>query len=120
MAGEEYQLMIDTTRGESRLPVDQEVVVKQLRDKATMLGHEARIVVRPSFDEHPDADKLFYVSAIHGEDKEPVPVEILEFLDKEIDDVQVLPKAKPTLGERKGTMLSSMLKDREERRRKKT
>jgi hypothetical protein len=118
MAGEEYQLMIDTTRGESKLPVNQEVVVKQLRDKSTMLGLQARVVVRPSFEEYPAADRLFYVSAIHGEEKEPVPVEIVAFLDEDIADVQVLPKAKLTLGERKGTMLSTMLKDREERKRK--
>ena len=114
----EYQLMIDTTRGESKLAVDQDVVVKQLRDRDTLLGHKARVVVRSSFEQYPKADKLFYVSALFGEEKEPVPLEVLEFLDEEVEDVQVLPKTKPTLGERKGTMLATMLKDREERKKK--
>lgn len=114
----EYQLVLDYTRGEQRLPVNKEVVVNQLRDRATMFTHKAKVVVRPSFEDYPNADKLYYISSISGEEKEPVPVEVLEFLDKEIEGVEVLPKGKLTLGERKGRMLATMLKEREEKRKK--
>jgi len=114
----EYQIMVDHTREEKTLPVNKEVVLNQLRDRATMFTHKAKVVVRPSFEEYPNADKLYYISAISGETKEPVPLEIIEFLDKDIEDVKVLSKGKLTLGERKGRMLSTMLKERQEKKKK--
>ena len=114
----EYQLVLDLTRDEKKLPINQEVVVTQLRDKSTMFTHKAKVVVRSSFDEYPDADKLYYISPTSGELGDPVPIQVIEFLDEEIQAVKVLPKGKLTLGERKGRMLATMLKERQERKKK--
>jgi len=114
----EYQIVLDHTRGERELPLNKEVVVKQLRDKNTMFTFRAKVIVRSSFDEYPHADKLYYVSPTRGERKEPVPIEIIERLEEAIREVRVLPKTKLTLGERKGRMLATMLKERQEKTKK--
>ena len=114
----EYQIVVDHTREEGELPVNKEVVVSQLRDRATMFTFKAKVIVRSSFEQYPEADKLYYISATKGETQAPVPVEIIERLDKDIEDVKVLPKGKLTLGERKGRMLATMLKERQEKKKK--
>jgi hypothetical protein len=77
---------------------------------------QARVIVRRSFQEYPDADKLYYTSAIGGREKEPLPIEILEVLTEETEEVKPLARQKLTLGERKGRMLSDMIKERQDKK----
>ena len=99
-------------------PVNQEIKI-QLRNPDTFEMINARAIIRTSFEEYPNADKLYYTSAIVGREKEPLPIEILEFLPDQEDEIKALPKARPTLGERKGKMLAEMIKERQEKKAKK-
>ncbi len=110
-----YECVLDYTRGEKKHLVDQEVVIK-LRNPDTMETIRARAIIRPSFEKYPEAEKLFYVSATGGRDKDPVPIEVLETFSDEAEEVQALPRQKLTLGQRKGRMLADMIKEREEKK----
>ena len=96
-------------------PVNQEIKI-QLRNPDTFEMINARAIIRTSFAEYPNADKLYYSSATAGRDKEPVPIEILEVLPDKEEEVTALPKGRPTLGERKGKMLADMIRERQERK----
>lgn len=111
----EYECVLDYTRGEEKHPVDQEVVIR-LRDPDTFEVTQAKAVVRSSFEEYPEADRLFYLSATKGREREPVPIEVIEFVEEEQEEVKVLPKQKLTLGQRRGTMLADMIKERSEKK----
>ncbi|MDY6973820.1 MAG: hypothetical protein SV775_16085, partial [Thermodesulfobacteriota bacterium] len=65
--------------------------------------------------EDPDTLWLFSTS---GRKEEPYYVKILDTEDEEIPEVKALPRRKLSLGERRGTMLMKMLKDREEKKEK--
>ncbi len=101
--------------GEARPPMDQEIKIL-MRNPDTMEMFHARVIVHRSFQEHPDADKLYYTSAIGGREKEPLPIEILEVLTEETEEVKPLARQKLTLGERKGKMLSDMIKERQDKK----
>ena len=96
-------------------PVNQEIKI-QLRNPDTFEMFNVRAIIRTSFEEYPNADKLFYSSATAGRDKVPVPIEILEFLPEKEEEIKTLPKSKPPLGERKGKMLSEMIRERQEKK----
>jgi len=111
----DYECVLDYTRGEKKHPVDQEVTIR-LRNPDTMETNRAKAIIRPSFEKYPDADRLYYVSATGGREKGAVPIEILEVMPDEAEEVQALPKQKLTLGQRKGRMLADMIKEREEKK----
>ena len=98
-------------------PVNQEIKI-QLRNPETYEMINARAIIRTSFEEYPNADKLYYSSATAGRDKEPVPIEILEVRPEKEDEVNALPTQKLPLGQRRGKMLSEMIKEREEKKKK--
>lgn len=101
-----------------RDPVNQEIKI-QLRNPDTFEMFNARAIIRTSFEEYPNADKLYYSSATVGRDKVPVPIEILEILPDQEEEVQALPKQKLPLGQRKGKMLAEMIRERQEKKEKK-
>jgi hypothetical protein len=113
----DYECVLDYTRRESRHPVGQEVTIR-LRDPDTFEVLVAKAFIRSSFEDYPDADRVFYVSATKGRESDPVPLEIVEFIEEEEEEVRVLPKQKLTLGQRKGTMLADMIKERGEKKKK--
>ena len=98
-------------------PKDEELTL-MIRHPDTYQMHTVRAILRSSFQDYPDADKLYYTSAIGGREEDPVPMEILEFLKEEREEVRRLPHAKPTLGQRKGRMLMDMIKERQEEKKK--
>ncbi len=99
-------------------PVNQEIKI-QLRNPDTFEMFHARAIIRASFEEYPNADRLYYSSATAGRDKVPVPIEILEILPDKEDEVKALPTQKLSLGERKGKMLAEMIRERQEKKGKK-
>jgi hypothetical protein len=113
----EYECILDLVKGQVKHPIDRELTVI-LRDPDTFATIKAKAIIRSSFDQYPNADKLYYFSATLGREKEPVPVEVLEVIPDEVEDVEALPKQKLTLGERKGRMLATMLKERQEKKKK--
>lgn len=111
----DYECVIDYTRGQERYPVDQEVILR-LRDPDTFEGLQVRAVVRPSFEGYPDLVRVYYVSSTKGREPDAAPVQILEVMEEEVEEVKVLPKQKLSLGERKGTMLADMIKERKDKK----
>ena len=111
----EYECVLDYTKGRGKYPVSQELKIP-LRNPDTMELIQAKAIIFSSFEEYPEADKLYYVSATAGREKEPVPIKVLEIIEEEQEDVKALPHQKLSLGERKGKMLSDMIKDRQEKK----
>ncbi len=101
--------------GEPRPPVDQEIEIR-LRNPDTMEMFQARAIIHRSFQEYPEADKLYYTSAIGGKEKDPLPIEILEVRAEKEEEVKPLARQKLTLGERKGKMLSDMIRERQDKK----
>lgn len=99
-------------------PKDEEITL-MIRHPDTYQMHTVRAILRSSFQDYPDADKLYYTSAIGGREEDPVPMEILEFVQAKPEEVQRLPTQKLTLGQRKGKMLMDMIKDRQKQQKEK-
>jgi len=105
-----YERVLDHTKGETRYPVDVELDAL-IRDPETMESMRVKAVVRSSFEEYPEADKLYYLSPTSGKDKEPVPIEIRGIHADETEEVEALPTQKLSLGQRRGTMLADMIRE---------
>ncbi len=87
-----YECIRDYTSGEKKFPEGEEITA-WLRDPDTFESANVKFMILSSFEEHPDADRMYYVSATAGRDREAVPIEILDNLEKEaIDDVITLLK----------------------------
>lgn len=99
-------------------PLNEEITLL-IRNPDTFQMHTVRAILHSSFQDYPDADKLYYTSAIGGRERDPVPIEILEFVVPEKEEVRQLPHQKLTLGQRKGKMLMDMIKERQEQQKKK-
>lgn len=103
----DYEIVLDYSRGETHHPLDQEIEVK-LRDPNTFETTSARVIIS---EENLDSkDTIQYVSAIGGREPTVFSVQLLEMKPEETEEVNVLPKAKLTLGQRKGTMLADMIR----------
>ena len=83
-----------------------------IRNPDTFQMHNVKAIIHQTLKDYPDADRLYYTSATGGREKEPVPIQILEFVKAKTEDVHRLPTQKLTLGQRKGKMLMDMIKDR--------
>lgn len=111
----EYECVLDYTRGQERHPVNQELTLR-LRDPDTFEGVQVKAIIRPSFEGYPDLVRVYYVSSTKGREPDAVPVQIIEFIEEEAEEVKLLPKQKLSLGERRGTMLADMIKERKEKK----
>ena len=111
----EYECVLDYTRGQGKYPVGQELKIR-LRNPDTMEQIQAKVIIFSSFEEYPDADKVYYVSATAGREKESVPIKVLEIIPEEAEEVKALPRQKLSLGQRKGKMLSEMIKERQKKK----
>lgn len=112
---EEYECVLGA--GESKYPVDQEVSIR-LRNPDTLTAIQARVIIRSSFEDFPEAHKLYYLIATSGREKDPVPVEIIETIADKVEQVEALPRQKLTMGQRKGKMLADMIRERQEKKKK--
>jgi len=110
---EEYECVLGA--GEEKYPIDQEVTIR-LRNPDTLTATLARVIFRSSFEEYPDAHRLYYVIATSGREKDPVPLEVIEEMPDEAEEVKALPRQKLTLGQRKGRMLADMIKERQDKK----
>jgi len=109
----EYECVLGA--GDKRYPEDEEVIVR-LRNPETMETDPAKIIIRSSFEEYPEADKMYYLLGTIGRAKDPVPIEIIEIIAEEAEEVKALPRQKLTLGQRRGKMLFDMIKERKEKK----
>lgn len=111
----DYDYYVDPERGAAKLEEGKEIRA-ELRDTRTFERINARVIVYPQGEDHPDADRLWYYSAATGREKQPRAVKILEVFPEETQVAERLPSGKVALGQRKGRMLMDMIKERKERK----
>ena len=90
----------------------------ELKDPAKMESFKAKAVVSQKPEEMPGADTLWLVNT-QGRLPQPWAIKIVERIEEEEREVIVLSKRHLSIGERKGRMLMDMLKEREEKMKKK-
>jgi hypothetical protein len=90
----------------------------ELKDPAKMESFKAKAVVSQKPEEMPGADTLWLVNT-QGRLPQPWAIKIVERIEEEERDVIALPKRRLSIGERKGRMLMDLLKEREEKTKKK-
>lgn len=119
----EYELFVDTGASAGRsLRLDEleakaarkEEAQVELRDPATLETIRARVILAMSPEELPGGDTLWLVQT-SGRFPKPWGIEIVERFEEEDDEVKALPRRKLSLAERKGKILSDLLKEREEK-----
>lgn len=102
---------------EEKAEAKEEIQV-ELRDPATMDNFQARVVVSQKPEELSGADTLWLVHT-KGRLPQPWAIKIVERIEEEEREVTALPKRRLSIGERKGRMLIDLLKEREEKMKKK-
>ena len=90
----------------------------ELKDPAKMESFKAKAVISQQPEEMPGADVLWLVQT-QGRLPQPWAIKIVERIEEEERDVIALPKRRLSIGERKGRMLIDMLKEREDKMKKK-
>ena len=93
---------------------NKEEVLVELRDPATLESFRARVVVASKPEDLPGADTLWLIRT-SGRFSEPWAVKIIERIEEEEPEVKALPRRRLSLAERKGSILSDLLKQREEK-----
>ena len=126
----EYELMIDPVASKSvrggtaasaksdvnvleTLPPENKEIEVELRDTRRMESFKVRAIFSSKPEELPGADILWIIRQDTGRFKEPWAVKIIERFEDEAKEVEAIPRRKLSLGERKGHMLSDLLKERE-------
>jgi len=94
--------------------VNKEELLVELRDPATLESFKARVVIASKRDELPEADTLWLIRT-SGRFSEPWAVKIVERVEEQEPEVTALPRRRLSLAERKGSILSELLKQREEK-----
>lgn len=107
----EYEFYLDEEKGVVEPPLDKEVEV-ELRNPQTFEKFSAKVIISKDPLNLPDPDTLWLFST-SGRKNTPYYVKIIEVAEEELPEVKALPRRKLSLGERRGTMLVKMLKDRE-------
>lgn len=119
----EYELFVDTEASKGRsLRLDEleakaakkEEAQVELRDPATLETIRARAILARSPEDLPGGDTLWLVQT-SGRFSKPWGIQIIERFEEEDDDVKALPRRKLSLAERKGKILSDLLKERDEK-----
>lgn len=93
---------------------NKEEVLVELRDPATLESFRARVVIASKPEDLPRADTLWLIRT-SGRFSEPWAVKIIKRIEEEEPEVKALPRRRLSLAERKGSILSELLKQREEK-----
>jgi hypothetical protein len=88
----------------------------ELRDPSTLEQFKARIQLAQSPDDFPESDELWLIRTSGRFTESAWGVKIVDRIEDEDDEVVALPRRKLTLAERKGTILSDLLKQREDKK----
>ncbi len=110
----EYEFYLDEEKGIVEPPLDKETEV-ELRNPQTFEKFSAKVIISKSPSNLQDPDTLWLFST-SGRKSVPYYVKILDVEEEELPEVKTLPRRKLSLGERRGTMLVKMLKDREKKK----
>ena len=129
----EYELFVDTEFGggrgvragvrtvepmrleelEAKAATHEEVLV-ELRDITTLENIKVRAILGLTPEAVPGGDTLWLIRT-SGRFSNPWSIKIIERLEDEDDEVAALPRRKLSLAERKGRILSDLLKERDEK-----
>ena len=129
----EYELFVDTEFGggrgappgvrtvepmrleelEAKAATHEEVLV-ELRDITTLENIKVRAILGLTPEAVPGGEILWLIRT-SGRFSSPWSIKIIERLEDEDDEVAALPRRKLSLAERKGRILSDLLKERDEK-----
>ncbi len=98
---------------EAKAAAKEEVLV-ELRDPSTLETFKARVIIGVKPEDLPGADTLWVIRT-SGRFSSPWAVKIVERVEEDEQEVRALPRRKLSLAERKGRILSDLLKEREEK-----
>jgi len=87
----------------------------ELRDPSTLETFKARVQMASNPDALPESDELWLIRTSGRFTETPWAVKIIARVEDEEEEVVALPKRRLSLAERKGTILSDLLKQREEK-----
>jgi hypothetical protein len=92
-----------------------------LQDPVTFEEFGARAIVSSDPEALPEADKVWLIDASGKGRLSPTPwaIKIVERIAEREKEFRALPRRKPSLAERRGRILVDLLKEREEKERKK-
>jgi hypothetical protein len=96
-----------------------EAFLIELRDPSTLETFKASVQIASDPDALPEGDDLWLIRTSGRFLEAPWAVKIIERIEDEEEEVQALPKRRLSLAERKGTILSDLLKQREDQMKKK-
>lgn len=111
MAGRQFSVLLVE---DLEKKANQEIEV-ELRDPTTAENFRAQVILSPNPDDLPGSDKLWLVSTQGKVRDSPWAVRILARIEEEEGEVKLLPRRRPSLGERRGKILEEMLKEREKK-----
>ena len=87
----------------------------ELRDPSTLESFKARVQIASNPDALPGADELWLIRTSGRFIESAWAVKIIERIEDEEEEVRALPRRRLSLAERKGTILSDLLQQREEK-----
>jgi len=87
----------------------------ELRDPSTLESFKARIQIASNPDDLDGSDELWPIRTSGRFTDAPWGLKIVERVEDEEEEVVALPRRKLSLAERKGTILSDLLKQREDK-----
>jgi hypothetical protein len=92
-----------------------EEFITELRDPSSLETFKARVQLASNPDALPGADELWLIRTSGRFIEAPWAVRIIERIEEEEEEVKALPRRRLSLAERKGTILSDLLKQREDK-----
>lgn len=110
----EYEFYLDEEKGVVEPPLGKETKV-ELRNPQTFEKFTAKVIISKDLSNLQAPDTLWIFST-SGRKSEPYYVKIINVEEEGFPEVKTLPRRKLSLGERKGTMLVKMLKEREKKK----
>ena len=91
----------------------------ELRDPSTLESFKARVQIASNPDALPGADELWLIRTSGRFIEAAWAIKIIERVEDEEEEVVALPRRRLSLAERKGTILSDLLKQREDKMKEK-
>lgn len=114
--------VVGDTKGRRRPPPENEETIIEIQNPETMERMYVRAIVSSKAEDLPDGDVLWLYTSAGREDK-PWRIKILKEVPgpagESAEEIEAVAHRKLSLRERKGRMLSDLIKEREEREKEK-
>ena len=101
----------------AKIPEEEKELTVELRDPNTMESFPARVIFFSDYANHPEMNRVYFVEQATRRKmtEQPWAVKIIEEIEEPEKEVEVLPVRKLSLGERRGTLLKTLLEQKEKK-----